>query len=65
MTLAGHWIDAGHDVSVTAGLGNWPDADIAVMHLDLSVIPPAYSEASKRYAVVVNGAATDMRKTRQ
>ena len=63
-TLAGHWIDAGHDVSVTAGLENWPEADIAVMHLDTSVTPNAYSEASKRYPVVVNGAVTDIRKTR-
>lgn len=63
-TLAGRWVDAGHDVSVTAGLGNWPDGDIAVMHLDLSVTPAAYSEACKRYPVVVNAAATDIRKTR-
>jgi hypothetical protein len=63
-TLARHWIDAGHHVSVTAGLENWPDADIAVMHLDISVTPTAYSEASKRYPIVVNGAAIDIRKTR-
>jgi hypothetical protein len=63
-TLARHWIDSGHDVSVTAGLGNWPDADIAVMHLDISVTPLAYSEACKRYPVVVNAAATDIRKKR-
>jgi len=63
-TLAGHWINAGHDVSVTAGLGNWPDGDIAIMHLDISVTPAAYCEASKRYPIVVNGAATDIRKTR-
>ncbi len=60
--LARHWIQAGHDVSVAAGLGDWPPGDIAVMHLDLSVVPAAYREASRRYPLVVNAAATDIRK---
>ena len=63
-TLASHWLDAGHTVSVAAVLGNWPDGDIAVLHLDISVTPVAYSEACRRYPVVVNAAATDIRKTR-
>jgi hypothetical protein len=63
-SLADHWIDAGHGVSVVAGLDNWPDGDIAIMHLDVSVTPEAYTEASRRYPVVVNGAVTDIRKTR-
>jgi len=63
-SFAGHWLDAGHDVSLAEGLGNWPDGDVAVMHVDLSVVPAAYSEAARRYAVVVNGAATDVRKKR-
>jgi len=60
--LAGTWLDAGHEVSLVEGLGPWPDADVAIMHVDLSVVPAAYSEAAKRYPVVVNGAATDIRK---
>jgi hypothetical protein len=60
--LARHWIEAGHDVSVAAGLGDWPHGDIAVMHLDLSVVPAAYLEASRRYPLVVNAATTDIRK---
>jgi len=63
-SLARHWMEAGHDVSVAAGLANWPQADIAVMHLDISVVPAAYSDASRRYPVVVNAAATDIRKRR-
>jgi hypothetical protein len=62
--LARHWMNAGHDVSVAAGLGNWPQADIAVMHLDVSVVPAAYSAASHCYPVVINAAATDIRKRR-
>jgi hypothetical protein len=60
--LAGTWLDAGHEVSLVEGLGQWPDADVAIMHIDLSVVPAAYSEAAKRYPVVVNGAAVDIRK---
>jgi hypothetical protein len=61
-SLAGHWLDAGHDVTLAEGLGDWPDADAAVVHVDLSVVPAAYSAAAKRYPIVVNGAATDVRK---
>ena len=63
-TLARHWIDAGHQVSVTAGMENWPQADVAIMHVDLSVVPAVYSQACKRYPIVVNASATDIRKTR-
>lgn len=59
-----HWVDAGHEVSVVAGLGNWPEGDVAVMHVDFSVVPAAYAEAAKRYPIVVNGAALDIRKRR-
>ena len=61
-SLAGHWLDAGHDVHLCEGLGNWPDGDVAIMHVDLSLVPAAYSEAAKRYPLVVNGAAVDVRK---
>jgi hypothetical protein len=60
--LAAHWLEAGHEISLVEGLGNWPDGDVAVMHVDLSVVPAAYSEAARRYPVVVNGAAVDVRK---
>ena len=63
-TLGRHWLEAGHDISVAAGLGNWPDGDVAVMHLDLSVIPSAYTEAAARYPRVINARATDIRKRR-
>jgi len=63
-TLAGYWADAGHQVSVAAGIDNLPPADIAILHVNLSVLPAAYIEACRRYPVVVNGAAVDIRKTR-
>ena len=60
--LGGHWQERGHRVSVTEGLENWPPADIAILHVDLSLVPEAYVHASKRYAQVINGAALDIRK---
>lgn len=63
-SLAAHWVDAGHAVSVVEGLGAWPDADAAVMHVDLSVTPAAYTEAARKYPIVINGAVTDIRKSR-
>jgi hypothetical protein len=61
-SLSPHWLDAGHRVSVVSGTDHWPAGDLAILHIDLSVIPTAYAEASQRYAVVVNGAARDIRK---
>ncbi|MEO8460023.1 MAG: hypothetical protein ABI451_05800 [Dokdonella sp.] len=63
-SLGAHWIDAGHEIDLVEGLDNWPDADIAIMHVDLSVVPAAYTAAAERYPVVINGAVTDIRKTR-
>lgn len=58
------WLADGHRVAVAKGLGDWPDADIAILHIDLSVVPAAYAEAARRYPVVLNGAANDIRKRR-
>lgn len=62
-SLVRHWISAGHEVLLVAGICEWPDADVAVLHVDLSVIPKVYSDACKRYPVVINGAVNDIRKT--
>ena len=63
-TLVRHWIANGHRVSLRNGIADLPDADIAVLHTDLSLTPPEYVDACGRYPVVVNGAVTDIRKTR-
>lgn len=62
--LTGYWTDAGHRVLLATEPGDGPEGDIAILHVNLSVIPAAYAEASKQYAVVVNGAALDIRKKR-
>jgi hypothetical protein len=61
--LIENWIDAGHQVTMTAEVDAWPDADVAILHVDLTRIPAAYVEASRRYPVVINGAANDISKT--
>jgi hypothetical protein len=63
-SLATHWVNAGHTISLVEGPGDWPDADIAILHVDLSVVPNAYRQAAARYPAVINGKVTDIRKTR-
>jgi hypothetical protein len=60
--LANAWRAAGHSVVHATEPGHWPSGDVAILHVDLSLIPPAYAEASKHYARVINGAALDIRK---
>jgi hypothetical protein len=43
-------------------VGEWPQADVAVLHVDLSVIPGRYVQALAAFDRVVNGAALDIRK---
>ncbi|MBV8073901.1 MAG: hypothetical protein JO140_00630 [Candidatus Eremiobacteraeota bacterium] len=61
-TLAGFWMLRGYDVAYVAGLERWPDAEIAFLHVDLTVVPETYVAAARRYPIVINGAATDFRK---
>jgi len=58
------WRDAGHAVDIVHGIRDLPPADLAILHVDLSVVPPAYRDAAKRYPRVLNGAAVDIRKRR-
>jgi hypothetical protein len=60
--LAGHWREDGHEVEIVYGPSFVP-ADIAVVHVNLSVVPAPYLEAAARYPVAVNGRVGDIRKT--
>jgi hypothetical protein len=57
-----HWIEAGHFVVVHQGPGEPPPADIAILHVDLTVVPREYTETLGRYPLVLNGATADIRK---
>lgn len=63
--LIPHWRAAGHEVLHSRGIAGLPDADMAFLHIDLSVLPPEYVAACRQqYRVVANGDALDIRKAR-
>jgi hypothetical protein len=59
-----HWIAADHRVHVHEGATGLPDADVALLHVDTTVVPEAYRAALRRYPVVINGATGDIGKRR-
>jgi hypothetical protein len=60
----GAWQPAGHTILVQQGLKNPPEADLAFLHVDLSVVPEPYLELARRYPRCVNIGTTDIRKRR-
>ena len=60
--FAEHWREAGHTVLVHYGTENLPPADIAVLHVDLTVVPAEYAQLVARYPRVINGAVLDIGK---
>ena len=62
LDLIAYWRSDAHKVSVVEGLDDWPDADIAILHVDHSLVPDAYIQACSRYPKVINHRAIDIRK---
>jgi len=60
--LARRWEREGHEVLYRAGTSDLPDGDLAIVHVDLSVVPPSYLEAAGRYPRAVNACAQDILK---
>jgi hypothetical protein len=58
------WCQRGHQVVVHHGAEDPPPGDIAVMHVDLTVIPQAYRRLAAFYPRVINGAVFDISKSR-
>lgn len=52
----------GHQVEITIGPDQKVEADAAILHLDCSVVPPAYHDLVDAYPLTVNGAALDITK---
>jgi hypothetical protein len=52
----------GHKIRVLAGADKFVEADGAVLHIDCSIVPPAYRDLARRYPVAVNAEATDITK---
>ncbi len=63
-SLAERWRRAGHEVKVHHGLEDPPAGDLALVNIDLTVIPEVYRELYARYPRVVNGRVTDVSKSR-
>jgi hypothetical protein len=57
------WKEAGIEVTEIFGVRNAPPADVAFLHVDLSVVPRAYLELARRYPVTVNKTVADIRKS--
>jgi hypothetical protein len=63
-TLAALWQSAGHTVIHVFGFRRYEDADIAVVHVNLSVVPPGYLSLARRYPTALNLKVTDIRKSK-
>ncbi len=57
-----HWARLGHQVLIRSDLDHLPNADVAVLHLDRTVVPDRYAAAVARFPVVINARARDLSK---
>jgi hypothetical protein len=56
------WEAMGFKVVVATGVEPFVPADLALLHVDLSVVPDAYRRLIERYPRVLNGRVLDIRK---
>jgi hypothetical protein len=61
--LAQYWRADGIDVQFVFGARKFVPADVAIVHVDLSVVPEEYLELARRYPVAVNGRVRSIRRT--
>jgi hypothetical protein len=61
--LAEVWREDGHEVLLISGPSRYVPADIAIVHVDLSVVPEPYFDLARRYPIAVNGQVRDIRKS--
>lgn len=60
--LAELWREEGLEVIEIYGIDRFVPADIVILHVDLSVVPPDYLEFTRQYPVALNTGLTDIRK---
>lgn len=58
-----HWRGTGHELIVTAGTRTEISGDIAILHVDCSVVDDAYLDYAKRFPIVLNAGTRDIRKS--
>ena len=61
--LARLWAGQGHDVVPVYGAGRFVPADVAILHVDLSLVPPQYLELAAKYPLCMNLRVRDIRKS--
>jgi hypothetical protein len=57
------WERAGWTVLDVAGCSRRVPADVAFLHVDLSLVPTSYLDFAARYPIAINGKVNDIRKT--
>jgi hypothetical protein len=62
--IADIWRENSLQVSVLSGPGPHVQADLAILHVDLTVVPPDHLEFVRQYPVTINGAVADISKRR-
>jgi hypothetical protein len=62
--IADVWQENGLQVIVQRGPGPHVEADVAILHVDLTVVPPDHLDFIRRYPVAMNGAVADTSKRR-
>jgi hypothetical protein len=60
--LTERWEREGHRVVVVTERDRFVPADLAILHVDLTIVPPEMRELAARYPLVVNGGLLDIRK---
>jgi len=60
--VAKRWSERSIEVKNVFGTSRLEPADVAFLHVDLSVVPQAYTRFVKRYPVAFNAGITDIRK---
>ncbi len=58
------WQQDGLRVSVSNGLGTRVDADLAILHVNLTVVPEEHLAFVRQYPVTINGSVGDISKRR-
>lgn len=61
--LADQWRDRGIEVKELRGPDRFEEADVAVQHVNLTVVPDEYVRLAQRYPVVVNDLVVDISKS--
>jgi hypothetical protein len=60
--ISGSWRDRGIELKIVYGPRARADADLAVLHVDMTTVPGAYLDHASRYPRVINGRVHDISK---